>query len=154
MGSSGLRSQKSESRILATGFWILLAFSVSSCESELIRKQEEQIRRQKEEIASQRQEIEDLKLAKQREEQKRQDCNRAFRDFEKAQATKDAQQAIALYRQGLRLCPDDDVAHYELGQILSATGRPEEAAEEFEAALRINPGFQDAKRRLEAIKKR
>jgi tetratricopeptide (TPR) repeat protein len=46
------------------------------------------------------------------------------------------------------------VAHYELGQTLSAAGRVEEAAEEFEAALRINPGFQDAKRRLEAIRKR
>ncbi len=130
-------------------FFILI---LSSCESELIRKQEEQIRLQQEEIRRQTGEIEELRLAKQRQVQKRQDCNRAFRDFEKAQAVRDPHKAVALYRQGLSLCPDDDVAHYELGKILHGIGRTQEATEEFEAALRINPNFLDAKRQLETIK--
>lgn len=101
---------------------------------------------------SQRKEIEELLAARQREEQKRQDCNRAFRDFEKGQAANDRQEAITLYRNGLRLCPEDDVAHYELGKIFQTIGRTQEAREEFEAALRINPNFHDAKRQLEALK--
>ena len=146
-----IRNWKVEIAVFSFLFSILF---LNSCASEQIRKQEEEIQRQQEEIARQRQEIEELKLAQRTAEQKRENCNRAFREFEKAQAAQDRGQAVELYRQGLKLCPDDDVAHYELGQILSATGRAEEAAEEFEAALRINPGFQDAKRRLEEIKKR
>ncbi|MFQ5540250.1 MAG: tetratricopeptide repeat protein [Candidatus Binatia bacterium] len=130
----------------------LIALFISSCESELIRKREEQIRHQQEEILRQRKEIEKLNLARQKEEQKRRDCNRAFRSFEKAQAAKDADGAIALYRQGLKLCPDDDVAHYELGIILRDIGRTQEAQEEFEAALKINPNFLNAKRQLETLK--
>jgi tetratricopeptide (TPR) repeat protein len=134
--------------LLASGFWILL----SACESELIRKQDGEIRRQQEEIMRQRQEIEGLVLARKKEEQKRQDCNRAFRDFEKAQAAKEPHEAVSLYRGGLRLCPDDDVAHYELGKILRGMGRTREAQEEFEAALKINPNFHEAKRQLEGLK--
>lgn len=147
----------SKSRIKSFAF-LLFCFALSalswSCASEQIRKNEEEIQRQQEEITRLRTEIEELKLAQQAEEQKRQNCNRAFRDFERAQATKDPDQAIAFYRMGLKLCPDDDIAHYELGRILSAAGRAEEAAEEFEAALKINPNFQDAKRRLEALHRR
>ena len=131
-----------------------LALFVASCASEIIEKQEEQIRLQQEEIARQRKEIEELMVARQREEKKRQDCNRAFRDLEKAQAVKDPHEAVALYRQGLRLCPDDDVAHYELGRILRGMGRTQEAKEEFEAALKINPNFFDAKRQLETLQVR
>ncbi|MFQ5850091.1 MAG: tetratricopeptide repeat protein [Candidatus Binatia bacterium] len=131
-----------------------LVLFLFSCESELIRKQEEEIRRQQREITRQRQEIEELRLAKLKMEQKRQDCNRAFRDFEKAQKVKDPDRAIGLYREGLKLCPDDDVAHYELGKILIGIGRSEEAEEEFETALRINPDFQAARQELNALQKR
>lgn len=150
MGNPEIRNWKLEIAIL---HFLFSVFILSACEPELIRKQEEQIRGQQEEIMRQRREIEDLKVARQREEQKRQDCNRAFRDFEKAQVVKDPQEAVALYRQGLRLCPDDDVAHYELGKILRGIGRNQEAKEEFEAALAINPNFSDAKRQLEGIQR-
>jgi tetratricopeptide (TPR) repeat protein len=53
----------------------------------------------------------------------------------------------------LALCPDDDVAHYELGKILAANGRNTEAQVELEAALKINPDFIEAKNQLEALKK-
>ncbi len=127
---------------------------LTSCDSELIRQREEQIRQQQEEIARQQNEIDEIKRARQIEETKRRDCNRAFSDFEKAQATKDPEQAAALYRQGLRLCPDDDIGHYELGKILISSGKFEEAKQELEAALRINPNFAEAKRQLDAIPKR
>ena len=130
---------------------LLLAFLLVSCESKLMQQQDAEIQRLWQEIARQRQEIEQIKLAKLKMEQKRQDCNLAFRDFEKAQEAANRDQAIALYRKGLRLCPDDDVARYELGKILIAVGRRAEAQEEFEAALRINPDFKSARRELKAL---
>ncbi|OGP28807.1 MAG: hypothetical protein A2038_02435 [Deltaproteobacteria bacterium GWA2_57_13] len=131
----------------------LFAFGLSSCESEVIRHREEQIRLQQEEITRQRRDIRELIVAGQKEEQKRRDCNRAFRDyFEKAQAEKDVAQAVALYREGLKICPDDDVAHYELGKVLRELRRTEEAKVEFEAAVKINPDFLDARRQLDALR--
>ncbi len=127
---------------------------LAACDSELIRQRQQQIRQQQEEIARQRNEIDELKRARQIEETKRRDCNRAFGDFEKAQAIQEPEEAAALYRQGLRLCPDDDVAHYELGKILIGSGKFEEAEQELEAALRINPKFAEAKRQLDGIPKR
>ncbi len=122
-----------------------------ACASEQIRQQEEHIRMQEEEIARQRREIEELTAAKQREERKRRDCNRAFQRFEQAQRAGEPGKAAALYREGLALCPDDDVAHYELGKILQTMGRSQEARREFEAALKINPNFHDAQRQLKNI---
>ena len=150
MGKAENRNLRLEISIFHFLFSILI---LSACGSELIRQQQEQISYQQEEIAHQRQEIEQLVVAKQREEQKRQDCNRAFRDFENAQAVKEPREAVSLYRQGLKLCPDDDVAHYELGKILQGLGQAQDAQVEFEAALKINPSFRDAKRQLESIQK-
>ncbi len=131
-------------------FFILL----SSCESELVLKQKEEIQKMQKEIAQQREEIEELKLARIKADQKRQDCNRAIRDFEKAQKLKDPEQAISLYREGLRLCPDDDVAHYELGIILVKIGQTKDAVKEFETALGINPDFESARRELKALQEK
>ena len=140
------------------GIGLILSLSLSvflwSCESEVIRQQEEQIRLQQEEIMRQRRELEELAAARKKEEQERAACNRAFRDFEMAQAAKVPNEAVALYRQGLKLCPDDDVAHYELGKVLQGMGQTQDARQEFEAALKINPGFRDAGRQLEAIQKK
>jgi tetratricopeptide (TPR) repeat protein len=127
---------------------------LSACGSEILEKQAEQIRQQEQEILRQRKEIEALLTAQKQQDQKRLDCNRAFREyFENANATGDRQKAIELYREGLKLCPDDDVAHYELGKLLVTEGRAEEAARAFEAALKINPGFIDAKHQLDAVRK-
>ncbi len=135
---------------------VLLPFVLllTSCGSELIQKQEQQIQKMQLEITRQREEIEELKLARVKVDQKRQDCNRAIREFEKAQKLKDPDQAIALYREGLRLCPDDDVAHYELGKILLAKGQTKDAEEEFETALGLNPDFQSARRELNSLQER
>jgi tetratricopeptide (TPR) repeat protein len=132
--------------------WLLfpLAF-LASCNTEVLRQQEELIRKQQEELARQRKEIEELKLAQQREQERREACNRAFRSFEQAQAAKDRDQAIALYRKGLALCPDDDVAHYELGKLLLQAGKRAEARTAFEAALQLNPNFTAAREALDGL---
>ena len=131
-----------------TGFFLLALITLPGCNSEVLEKQAELIKQQKAQIAEQRQEIERREL----QEQKQRDCNRAFSDFfEKAQATPDRDRAISLYREGLGLCPDDDIAHYELGKMLAAAGRKDAAQQEFEAALKINPGFIEAKNELEAL---
>ena len=135
--------------------FFVFTFFLTSCNSEALQQQAEQIKQQEAEIARQRQEIESLVNAQKAEEQKRRDCNRAFREyFEKAQATADREQTVALYRDGLTLCPDDEVAHYELGKALAERGRYGEAEKEFEAALKINPDFGDAKRRLDDVRKK
>ena len=146
-------------RIKGTGFGfvgvvVVAAAVLAACNSEILEKQAEQIQQQEIEIARQRREINELVAGQQKADQKRLDCNRAFRDyFEKAQAAGDREQAISLYREGLQLCPDDDVAHYELGKTLADRGRYLEAEKEFEAALKFNPGFVEAKRELDAVRK-
>ena len=136
---------------------LLLAFFLflPACNSEALQQQAEQIKQQQAEIARQRQEIDALMTAQKAEEQKRRDCGRAFREyFEKAAVAGDREQAIALYRDGLALCPDDEVARHELGKALVERGRYGEAEKEFEAALKINPDFADAKKRLEDVRKK
>jgi tetratricopeptide (TPR) repeat protein len=90
----------------------------------------------------------------QTEDQKRLNCKRAYAEyFGAAQATRDSEKVIALYRAGLKLCPEDDIAHYELGKAFANRKRYVEAEQEFAAALKINPDFADAKKQLEAVRK-
>ena len=129
---------------------LLALMFLSSCLTAELEKQAEQIKQQQEEIARQSKEIDTLKAR----EQKQRDCSRAFREFfDRAQATGDREQAISLYLGGLAICPDDEIAHYELGRALAERGRNAEAEKEFEAALKINPGFIEAKRELDAARK-
>ena len=145
-------------RALWQPVYSVVFFSVASllpaCNSEILEKQAQQIKEQEADIARQRQEINDLLAGRQVQDQKQRNCNRAFSDyFEKAQASNDRENAIALYREGLALCPDDEVAHYELGKALADRGRYAEAEREFEAALKTNPDFVDAKNQLDAARK-
>ena len=137
----------------ATRAFFFASCLLVGCSSEALEKQAEQLRQQEREIARQRKEIDDLLAAQKLQDQKSRDCGRAFREyFEKAQSSNDREQAIALYRDGLILCPEDDVAHYELGKMMVDRGSYSEAEKEFEAALKINPDFVDAKRQLDAVR--
>ena len=132
----------------------IFAATLSACNSEILQKQAEQIKQQELEIAQQRKDLEAMLASQKLQDQKQQDCNRAFRDyFEKAQVASAGEQAIALYREGLSLCPEDEVAHYELGRALADRGRYLEAEKEFEAALNLRPDFTDARRQLESLRK-
>ena len=131
---------------------LLSILSLSSCLTgyleEDLKKQQEQLKEQNAELARQRSELEALRQGKQTSDQ----CNRAFRDyFDKAQVSTNRDEQISLYRQGLQLCPGDDVAHYELGRVLVDAGQRGEAEKEFEAALRINPDFAEARRQLDSL---
>lgn len=133
---------------------LIVSLWVSACNSEILERQAEQIRQQEAEIARQRRELEALTASQKLQEQKRKDCMRAFREyFDKAQLSTNRDETISLYRQGLKICPDDDVAHYELGRALADAGRFAEAEKSFEAALKINPEFDDARKQLEAVRK-
>jgi tetratricopeptide (TPR) repeat protein len=132
---------------------LVLATVFSACSSEVLEKQAEQIKQQELEIARQRKDLEAILAGQKLQDQKQQDCNRAFREyFEKAQLSSDRDQAIVLYREGLSVCANDEVAHYELGRALADRGRYPEAEREFEAALNLKPDFTDAKRHLEAAR--
>lgn len=143
--------------MLNSGTWrgfIFASCFLAGCNSEILEKQAEQLRQQEIQLARQRKEINDLLAGQKLQDQKARDCNRAFRDyFDKAQTSSDRQQTIALYREGLTICPDDDVAHYELGKVMVEQGSYAEAEKEFEAALKINPDFADAKKQLETLRK-
>ncbi|MBM2806253.1 MAG: Tetratricopeptide repeat protein [Deltaproteobacteria bacterium] len=141
---------KSKVRILcAIAFLTLLP----ACMSEILERQAEQIRQQNEELGRQRKELEALAAGKQIQDSQQRDCNRAFREyFDKAQLSTNRDETISLYRKGLELCPDDDVAHYEFGRALADAGQRAEAEKEFEAALKINPSFGEARRQLETLR--
>jgi tetratricopeptide (TPR) repeat protein len=49
--------------------------------------------------------------------------------------------------------PDLAAAHWRLGQVYDKLGRKEEAIREFEAALRLKPGFKAAAKDLERLRK-
>ena len=143
--------------MLNSGTWrgfIVASCFLAGCNSEILEKQAEQLRQQEIQLARQRKEINDLLAGQKLQDQKARDCNRAFRDyFDKAQTSSDRQQTIALYREGLTICPDDDVAHYELGKVMVEQKSYAEAEKEFEAALKINPDFADARKQLETLRK-
>jgi tetratricopeptide (TPR) repeat protein len=137
------------------GAFLFVSGLLTGCGSEILEKQVEQLRQQEIQLARQRKEINDLLAGQKIQDQKLRDCNRAFREyFEKAQISSDREQIITLYREGLAICPDDDVAHYELGKALAEQGSYAEAEREFEAALEINPNFADAKKQLDAVRKK
>ena len=132
---------------------LLVSLLFPACETERMRKNQEILRQQEEDLRPLREEAKKRAGSERKQEQAKQNCDVAFRNFEKAQGVKDPRDAVALYRDGLNLCPDDDVAHYELGKILAGMGRGQEAREEFEAALKINPNFQGAKQELEKLRR-
>ena len=147
------RLRQSNSTLASLTVLLLSIALLSSCLTgyleEDLKKQQEQIKEQNAEMARQRAELEALRQSKQTSDH----CSRAFRDyFDKAQLSTNRDEQISLYRQGLQLCPDDDVAHYELGRVLVDAGRRGEAEQEFEAALKINPGFDEARRQLDALR--
>lgn len=134
---------------------LVLVFAVGAgCETQAIRDNREILRRQEEELAALRAEDQRRRGEAERdrrEEQTYQACRDAFVSFERAQAAPSAREAETLYREGLAMCPNDDVAHYELGRILADEGRRGDARDEFEAALNLNPNFTGAREELDRL---
>jgi tetratricopeptide (TPR) repeat protein len=116
-----------------------------------LEQQRAELARLQEESEKLKQETEALRQQTQKDETEREACNRAFYAFDAGRKAGDTDDAIAKYQEGLELCPNDDVAHNELGEIYMRMGRKAEAAAEFQAALRINPNFSRAQRNLDVI---
>jgi len=57
-------------------------------------------------------------------------------------------EAMDLFKQALRINPDNDAAYYNLGTALALTGRMSEAIDQYEKALRIKPNFAKAHNNL------
>ncbi len=137
--------------LLATGYWLLLPSCAlfDNTRLEQQRAEIEQLHRESEQL---RREADALQTQRETEERERAACNRAFTSFAAARKAPDDATAITSYREGLDLCPSDDVAHNELGELYARMGRTTEARAEFEAALKLNPNFTRAQKNLEALR--
>jgi len=62
------------------------------------------------------------------------------------------QAAVAYWRESLQFRPDDAQMHNDLGTVLARLGRIRDAVPEFEAALRFNPGLEQARRNLKSAR--
>jgi tetratricopeptide (TPR) repeat protein len=137
--------------LLTTGFCLLLP-SCSLFDNTKLEQQRADLARLKAESEQLRQEAEALRQQAQTTDKEREACNQAFFAFDAGRKAGDNEKAIAHYREGLALCPNDDVAHNELGEIYMRLGRKAEAAAEFAAALRINSNFSRAQKNLDAVR--
>ena len=131
---------------------LVLSTFLTGCLGRLLEEQRAEIQRQQEELERFRQEMKALAQQRQKEQQEQEACNRAFYEYEAARRVEDPEEAIARYRQGLQLCPNDDVAHNELVELYLQQKRLAEAITEFTEALRINPNFSRAQKNLEAVR--
>jgi spermidine synthase len=62
--------------------------------------------------------------------------------------------AEARLREAIDLMPDSAEAHNDLGVALASMGRVEEAAQHFQRAIQLEPGFAEARRNLESAQHR
>ena len=54
----------------------------------------------------------------------------------------------ALFRSGLRVCPNNAKVHYNVAKTLSSSGRTELAKMEYQRALRLHPEYEQAMNNL------
>lgn len=133
-------------------FTASLFFSACSLfDNSVIEKQQAEIESLRQEAEQLRQETETLKQQGTQQVQQNTACNRAFNDFDAARKATDDTDAAAYYKAGLGICPDDDVAHYELGEIYVRLDQTDAAIAEFKEAVRINPKFSRAQRQLDKL---
>jgi tetratricopeptide (TPR) repeat protein len=137
--------------LLAAGSWLFLS-SCSLFDDTKLQQQRAELERLKQESAQLQQEAQNLQQQQQKAVQEREACNRAYPAFSAARKAPKIEEAVDLYREGLTLCPNDDVAHNELGELYLRLGRKPEAAAEFEEALRINPNFPRAQKNLDSTR--
>ena len=140
----------SSSLALSLGLCVFLA-SCSLFDTTGLEQQRAEIERLRAEAEQLRRETEALQQQQAQQQQQTEACNRAFNDFDAARKATDDATAIAYYQAGLAICPSDDVAHYELGEVYMGLGQTDAARTAFEQAVRINPNFSRAQRRLDGL---
>ncbi len=133
-------------------FAVVFFSACSLFDNTQIEQQRAEIARLKQQAEQLRQEADALQQQRQKEDKERESCNRAYSSFAAARKATRGEEAVDLYREGLSLCPSDDVAHNELGEIYVRLGRKADAATEFAAALRLNPNFSRAQKNLDTVR--
>ena len=136
---------------LFLGLCVFLA-GCSLFDTSVLEQQRTEIERLRQEAEQLRRETEALQQQHAQQQQQNEACNRAFNDFDAARKATDDATAIAYYQSGLTICPSDDVAHYELGEVYLRIGQTDMAQAAFEQAVGINPNFSRARRRLEELR--
>lgn len=81
-------------------------------------------------------------------------CPRGERYFVAARRARDPHRRVVLLRQGLRYCPDNPAAYNDLGVALVIIGEDDEARRHFRHALRLDPGYEPARRNLGDVERR
>jgi len=135
--------------------YVVLCLPFAACalfDNTRLDQQRAEIERLRQEADKLKQEANAIKQQGQQEAQEREACNKAFHSFDAARKATDDREIVTHYREGLRLCPSDDVAHNELGELYLRMGRRSEAASEFQEALRLNPNFSRAQKNLDATR--
>ena len=133
---------------------MVLGVFLASCslfDTSVLEQQRAEIERLRQEAEQLRKETEALQQQQAQQQQQNEACNRAFSDFDAARKATDDATAIAYYQAGLTICPSDDVAHYESGEVYLRLGQSEAARAAFEAALKINSHFSRAQRQLDSL---
>ena len=133
---------------------VALCAALTACrlfDTTVLEQQRAEIERLRQEAEQVRRETETLQQQQAQQQQQNEACNQAFNDFDAARKATDDATAIAYYQAGLAICPNDDVAHYELGEVYMRLGQTDAARTAFGQAVRINPNFSRAQRRLEEL---
>lgn len=81
-------------------------------------------------------------------------CRRAKPYFYRARDSLNLTEKVALYRRGLRQCPESPRAHFELAEAYSQMGQDQRAAAALRTALRYDSGYPRAQRRLREVERR
>ena len=144
-----------ETRLLpVVGALVSSCFVLPACslfDTTVLDQQRAELTRLRREADALRRETESLQRQRTEKQRRLAACNRAFGDFDAGRRAEDPTTAVAYYRAGLRTCPSDDVAHFELGEIYLELGRKDDARTAFAAALDINPDFSLARQRLDEL---
>jgi predicted Zn-dependent protease len=81
-------------------------------------------------------------------------CAQAKPYFYQAYDTPSLERKVALYQQGLRLCPESPRAHFELAEAYARLGEERQAAAELREVLRYDPSYPGARARLRELESR
>jgi uncharacterized protein YcfJ len=77
-------------------------------------------------------------------------CAKAEEEMMKASSTSETPDKLFHYRRALRLCPSNPSYHVKLGDLYLSLKRKSDAEFEFKEALKIDPKFEEAKKKLGA----
>lgn len=81
-------------------------------------------------------------------------CARAKPYFYRAYETPSLEQKVALYQQGLRLCPQSPRAHFELAEAYARLGEDRRAIAALREVLRYDADYPGARARLRELEER